>query len=222
VSAPSAGALLSRLSGDRHDFRVVNDFARDTSWLHGFMKFWAQDGIFLLALALIVAWWLGRRADSPHKVATAVWGALAALVAVALVQPIANAVDERRPFVTMPHVLTLIHHANDVGFPSDHATAAGAVAMTLLFVSVPLGLVTVLCAFLIAFSRIYVGVHFPQDVAAGLALGAIVALLGVWLLVPLLTRAAAWLTRTPLRPLVTSRRPPDESGRASGDLSSSS
>ncbi|HEU5033237.1 MAG TPA: phosphatase PAP2 family protein [Mycobacteriales bacterium] len=206
MSALFAAAALPRFSGDRHDFRVVNDFARDTSWLHGFMKFWAQDGIFLLALALLVAWWLGRRANSPRKVATAVWGALAALVAVALVQPIANAVDERRPFVTMPHVLTLIHHANDVGFPSDHATAAGAVAVTLLFVSWELGLVTVLAAFLIAFSRIYVGVHFPQDVGAGLVLGALVALIGLAVLVPLLTRIAERLTRTPLRPLLVSNR----------------
>lgn len=215
-------AALPGISGDAHDFRVVNDWARDTAWLHGFMKFMAQDGIALLALALLVGWWLGRRADSPRAVATAVWSAVAAVVAVGLVQPIADAAGERRPFVTLPHVLRLIPHANDVGFPSDHSTAAGAVAAGLFVVSWRLGLVTTLVAFLIAFSRVYVGVHFPQDVAAGLALGAIVALLGVWLLVPLLTRAAEWLTRTPLRPLVTSHRPPDESGRASGDLSSSS
>ena len=192
------------MSGDRHDFRVVNDFARDTSWLHGFMEFVARDGIFLLGLALLAGWWIGRRSDSPRRVALAVWAALAALIAVALVQPISSAADEQRPFVALPHVLQLISHANDAGFPSDHATAAGAVAAGLFFVSWRLGAVTTLWSLLVAFSRVYVGVHFPQDVAAGLALGAVVAVIGAFLVVPLMTRIADWLTKTPLRVLIVS------------------
>ena len=197
--------ITPSISGDSHDFRVVNDFARDTSWLHGFMEFVARDGIFLLGIALLAGWWLGRRARSPRQVAVAVWSALAAVVAVALVQPISSAADEKRPFVALPHVLRLISHANDPGFPSDHATAAGAVAAGLFFVSWRLGLVTALWSLIVAFSRVYVGVHFPQDVAAGLALGAIVAVLGVFVVVPLMTRIAEWLTRTPLRPLVSAQ-----------------
>ena len=199
------------MSGDRHDFRVVNDFARDTSWLHGFMEFMAKDGIVLLAVALLVGWWLGRRDDSPRKVAIAIWSALAALVALALVQPISSAADEQRPFVAMPHVLRLIAHGTDPGFPSDHATAAGAIAAGLLFLSWRLGLVTLLVALLIAFSRVYVGVHFPQDVAAGLALGAVVAVTGIFLVVPLLTRLLERLSTTPVRPLLVSSRSAEHS-----------
>jgi undecaprenyl-diphosphatase len=194
--------IAPALSGDSHDFRVVNDFARDTAWLHGFMEFVAKDGVFLFGLALLAGWWLGRRDGSPRKVALAVWSALAALVAVALVQPISSAADERRPFVALPHVLRLISHANDSGFPSDHATAAGAIAAGLFFVSWRLGIITSLWAVLVAFSRVYVGVHFPQDVASGLALGAVVAVIGAFVLVPVLTRIAEWLTKTPLRVLV--------------------
>lgn len=208
--------MLPTFSGDAHDFRVVNDFARDTAWLHGFMEFMAKDGIFVLGLALLAGWWLGRRADSPRKVALAVWSALAALVAVALVQPIASAADERRPFVALPHVLQLVSHANDAGFPSDHATAAGAVAAGLFFVSWRLGAITTLWAFLIAFSRIYVGVHYPQDVAAGLALGAVVAVLGVFVVVPLLSRIAEWLAGTPLRPLLAASPPGTGTGHSGG------
>jgi membrane-associated phospholipid phosphatase len=196
--------ITPSISGDSHDFRVVNDFARDTSWLHGFMAFVARDGIFLLGLALLAGWWLGRRDASPRRVALAVWAALAALVAVAIVQPISSAADEKRPFVVLPHVLKLISHANDAGFPSDHATAAGAVAAGLFFVSWRLGLVTAVWALLVAFSRVYVGVHFPQDVAAGLALGVIVAVIGVFLVVPLMSRIAEWLTKTPMRVLIVS------------------
>jgi membrane-associated phospholipid phosphatase len=195
------GHRVVALSGDKGDFRHVNDFANSTSWLHGFMVFMAKDGVALLALCLLAGWWIGRRDDSARKVALAVWAAIAAVIAVILVQPIADAAKEQRPFVVL-HTHKLIAHAADYGFPSDHATAAGAVAAGLTFLSWRLGLVTWLIALLIAFSRVYVGVHFPQDVLAGLALGTVIAVIGVFLVVPLLTRVVTWLGTTPIRPLV--------------------
>lgn len=192
------------MSGDKSDFKVVHDFAGSTHWLHGVMEFVAKDGIAFFAIALLAAWWLGRRTGDARKVAVAVWSALAALVAVALVQPIASAADEARPFVVL-HFRPLIAHAADAGFPSDHATAAGAIAAGLFFVSWRLGLLSTLLALLVAFSRVYVGVHFPQDVAAGLALGAVVALAGVYVVVPLLVRLVELIGRGRLRPLVANR-----------------
>ena len=191
------------MTGDKSDFRPIHDFANSTTWLHGFMSFMAKDGIALFAIALLAAWWIGRRDNDDRKVATAVWSAVAAVVALALVQPISNAANEARPFVVL-HFTPLIAHARDAGFPSDHATGSGAIAAGLLFVSRRLGIITALLALLIAFSRVYVGVHFPQDVLAGLALGAVVAVIGVFTVVPLLTRIVSWLRRTPLRVLVAS------------------
>lgn len=195
-------AVTPQSSWDRHAYLDVNRFARHTSWLHGTMVWFAKYGIVLLAIALLVGWWLGRRDSSARKVTIAVWGALSAIVALLIAQPISHAVNEKRPFVAIPSALTLVHHANDAGFPSDHATGAGAVAAALLFVSWRLGLVASLIALIIAFSRVYVGVHYPQDVLAGLALGALVACLGVWLVVPILTRITEWIAQTRLRPLV--------------------
>ena len=202
-------AAVARITGDRHEFNVVHDFANSTSWLHGFMEAMAKYGIVLLAVTLLVGWWLGRRDNSTRKIAAAIWSAIAALVALALVQPIASAADEQRPFVGESWH-PLIKHAADAGFPSDHATGAGAIAVGLFFVAWELGLVTLLIALLIAFSRVYVGVHFPQDVAAGLALGAVVALIGMLLIAPLLTRLLQRLTTTPLRPLLVAGRSGEE------------
>lgn len=199
---------------NHHDFRVVNDFARETGWLHGFMKFYAGDGVVFFAVLLLVGWWLARRSSMSRRMAIALWAAIGAGAAVALNQPIVNAAQEKRPFVTMPHVLVLVHHAADYGFPSDHATMAGAVAAGLLFVSWRLGLVAVFAALLMCFARVYVGVHYPGDVLAGLGVGAATILVGYFLVVPLLTRLVAWLEdHTPLRPLLTSRPNPGDPDR---------
>jgi membrane-associated phospholipid phosphatase len=52
-------------------------------------------------------------------------------------------------------------------------------------------------ATLIAFSRVYIAAHYPWDVVAGLAFGALVAVLGWWLLRRPLIAVTVWLRRRP-------------------------
>jgi membrane-associated phospholipid phosphatase len=191
--APEDGSYL----GDAGDFLLVNRFARRTHWLHGFMTAYAGFlGIATLALLLLAGLWLARRRGDPRALAAAVWAGMGGLVAVAVNQPIVAAVAERRPFTSIPHVLLLVPHAADYGFPSDHATLAGAAAAGLCLVERRLGVAAWAAAVLLAFARVYVGVHYPHDVAAGLALGAAVVLLG-WLVArPMLTMLLARLPRT--------------------------
>jgi membrane-associated phospholipid phosphatase len=54
----------------------------------------------------------------------------------------------------------------------------GAVAAGSWLASRALGAIAAVAAVLMAFARVYVGVHYPWDVAAGLVFGALVALLG--------------------------------------------
>ena len=68
----------------------------------------------------------------------------------------------------------LVRHAADPGFPSDHATAAFAIATTCSSTTAG-GIAVLVAAVLLAVDRVAVGVHYPADVLAGALLGAGVA-----------------------------------------------
>ena len=105
--------------------------------------------------------------------------------------------------ITVPGAFVLIPGAGDPGMPSDHAMMAGAVAMGLFLVDRRLGVVAAAAAMVLAFSRVYVGAHFPLDVVAGLMLGAAISLAGFHAFRRLLLQAVVAVTRTRFRPLMT-------------------
>jgi membrane-associated phospholipid phosphatase len=190
--------------GDRGDFLRVNHFARSTGWLHGPFVAYAQYGVLLFGVLLVAGYLLARSRGDALLVARSLVAGAGVLLAVAVNQPIVHAVGERRPYDQVAGVLVLVHRSVDASFPSDHATMAGAAAAGLLLVHRRLGVLTCVAALLMAFARVYVGAHFPVDVVAGLAVGAVVALLAQ-LAAPLLVGPVQRLSRTPLRRAVSAR-----------------
>ena len=177
-------------------FGVVNDFARHTGWLHGPILAYASYGVVLFGALLLVGWWQARDRD-PRTMAAALWTGAGMLLAVAANQPIVNGMREARPYTDHPQILVLAHRSADYSFPSDHAVMAGAVAAGLWLVSKRLGLVATVAALLMAFARVYIAAHYPWDVVAGLTFGALVALLGWFLLRRPLIAVTGWLRRRP-------------------------
>jgi undecaprenyl-diphosphatase len=182
----------------------VNEFARDTGWLHAPVLAYASYGVLLFGLLLVLGWWLARD-RGPRVMAAALWAGAATLLAVALNQPLVRGFHEARPYTVHPHLLVLAHRSSDGSFPSDHAVMAGAAAAGLWLVDRRLGVVATVAAVLMAGSRVYIAAHYPHDVVAGLVVGAAVTLLGWLALRRLLTRLVEALTGTALRPLLAGR-----------------
>ena len=63
-------------------------------------------------------------------------------------------------------------------FPSNHVTAATAIAYGCLYISIPVGIVVFCLAILTALCRLFTGAHYPSDVCAGFLLATFTALVG--------------------------------------------
>lgn len=83
-------------------------------------------------------------------------------------------VGRMRPFTVNTGMELLINAPKDFSFPSGHTAASFAAAFALLFVKNKLWIPSMILASLIAFSRLYLYVHYPTDVLAGILLGLIV------------------------------------------------
>jgi membrane-associated phospholipid phosphatase len=190
------------MDANRSLFLSVNDFARSTPWLHGPLVVYAGYGLVVFAGLLVAGWWIARKAGDPARMAAALWAPAGMLLALLVNQPIVAAVNESRPYASLPDILVLATPTTDPGFPSDHAMVAGAVTAGLFLVDRRLGWVTAAAAALMAFSRVYIAAHYPLDVAVGLLLGAAVSLAGYFLVRRALLRMVLALRDTRLRPLL--------------------
>lgn len=180
-------------------FHALNGLAGHQPLVDGAMIFFAQFSPELFAALFIAAWFVLPRGEFPrrHALVMAVAGGVLALLINAL---IAHLWFRPRPFVVLApgHFTQLIAHNADASFPSDHVSGAFGFAAG-LWGRGPrgLGLAFGLIAVLVAFARVYVGVHWPTDVMAGAVVG-IPAGRAAWLLAPALsplTRFGLKLTR---------------------------
>ena len=72
----------------------------------------------------------------------------------------------------------LVATPHDFSFPSGHTIASFEAAVVLLKNSKKMGIPAMILAVLIAFSRLYLYVHYPTDVIASIILGTLFAIIG--------------------------------------------
>ena len=100
---------------------------------------------------------------------------LEALVVLALSQIVVHSLkvllSRERPYTIIKQLNTFGINLKDYSFPSGHTTASFSIA-TVLALNIPnIFVITYLIATIIGVSRIYLGVHYPTDVLAGIILG---------------------------------------------------
>ena len=93
-----------------------------------------------------------------------------------------NLVARTRPYDVNTGVQLLVSRLHDYSFPSGH-TAAAFASVTALYMAgeKKLWISALVLAVLIAFSRLYLYVHYPTDVLGGMIIGVISGALGYWL-----------------------------------------
>src|SRR4051812_10650418 len=139
----------------------------------------AAELLFAGVLAALFVLARGRAPRGARRLAAAAGGSAAFALLVA--QVISHAVVRPRPFVAHAgavHVFAV--HSADSGFPSDHATAAFAIATAVLLRNRRWGAIAMVLAVVLAGGGVAMGVHSPADVLAGAVLGSACALV-LWL-----------------------------------------
>jgi undecaprenyl-diphosphatase len=138
--------------------------------------FAAEWVIIVVPLGLVLMWTNG----APGQREAAVRALLAAVVALTMSKLIGLMWFHPRPFMAGIGQ-TFLHHAPDSSFPSDHATSMFSVALALMLNQLRevrrFGLVLLVLGAVVAWARVFLGVHWPLDMIAAFVVSALAAVL---------------------------------------------
>jgi undecaprenyl-diphosphatase len=172
-------------------------------WLGTFFSDIEKASIPFMVVATAALWLLARPGgDRKWKLASGS-GLTAAALALVVNLVVHSLWDRPRPYEShaIAHPWTT---STDASFPSDHASASLAIAFAILAFDVPVGVLFLVAAALIAVGRVLMGAHYPGDVGASLVVAAVSAFLVVRFgrpLVAFLVRLVERATDPVLRPL---------------------
>ncbi len=85
-----------------------------------------------------------------------------------------------RPYEVIDGLVLLVKKAHDFSFPSGHTASSFACAVV-IFKQMPkkYGIPALVMAFIMGFTRLYIGIHYPTDVLAAIVTGTLCAIIGM-------------------------------------------
>jgi undecaprenyl-diphosphatase len=173
------GIILEKLEVLNNQlFLIINGDVGSSAWLVDVAMAIGEGLIFLIPALMVWLWLAGKE---PRR-GLALRAFAVAMLGLGINQALGLVWQHPRPFTAgIGHAW--ISHVPDSSFPSDHATVLFGVAFTFLFGGARrLTLAALACTFAVAWARVFLGVHFPLDMA-----GAAVVALAAWALI-----APAW------------------------------
>lgn len=160
-------------------FRMINDLGKEYTYLNPPFVFIAEYTVYLLALAAIIYWFTREYKNRIMVISGAITFIFAEIVG-----KLAGTLHSNyQPFVELENVNKLIEKTVGNSFPSDHTILFFSFCMTFWLFKKGYGFLWMIAAILVGISRMWVGVHYPADVAVG-ALISIISAIIVYYVVP--------------------------------------
>ena len=117
---------------------------------------------------------------SPEKAAVFIPGALAAfMIELTVYKALKKFLKRSRPFEVLQDIKNRRIPPDKFSFPSGHTAAAFCMVSLISYFFPALFIPAFTWALLVGISRIYLGLHYPTDIIAGIILGMLSAVMGL-------------------------------------------
>ena len=136
------------------------------------VTFLGNGGWFWISVAVVMLFFKRTRKTALMMGAALIFGLL---ICNLILKP---TVARIRPYEVMEGIKLLIEKQSDFSFPSGHTAASFEAATVLMLRDKRFGISALVLAAIIAFSRMYLYVHYPTDIIGGIAVGVLCGVLG--------------------------------------------
>src|SRR6266480_1642026 len=160
-------------------YHALNQFVVDHSWIGSGLSVIENWAVPALAVATFALWLFARPGSSRKWKLTCASALASSGLALLINQLIAQVWDRARPFADHRSSHVWGNRSHDPSFPSDHASAAFAIAFAVFLFDRLVGSIFLAAAVLIGVGRVFIRAHYPADVLAGALVGLAVALVVV-------------------------------------------
>lgn len=145
-------------------FRLVNDLGKEYTYLNPVFSFIAEYMVLILALGVVIIWFTR---DKNNRIMI-LCATITFICAFTIGKISGQFHSNYQPFAELSGVNKLIDKEKDNSFPSDHTILFFSYCISFWLFKRGWSILWIMLAFLVGISRIWVGVHYPFDVIAGI------------------------------------------------------